>query len=109
MGMQDRACAEEADPGHDLRRDPCGVTIWPAFGSEADLRDADREMREQRGAEADENIRTEPRRLACDLTLEADRAAENGGEQQLEQQHQSQDVAHAPERRPRKRLLQEVP
>src|SRR5690349_14304546 len=96
--MKDRAGAEEPDAGNDLGRDARRVTVRPAIRCESDLGDADREMREEGRADADENIRTEARRFPRHLALEADRAAEQGGEEQLDEQHELEGVAHRTER-----------
>jgi hypothetical protein len=48
--------------------------------------DLERDVREQRGANADENVRAQPRGLARDLALQPDRAAEDDGERELEKQ-----------------------
>jgi hypothetical protein len=111
MGVQDRPRAEEADPTHDLRRDPRRVAVWPAVGREADLCDVDGQMCEQCRADADENVRAQSGRLAGDLALEPDRAAEDRREQQLEEQNEAKNVAQLregalrerPRREPEKR------
>src|ERR1051326_8432434 len=94
MRVEDRTSAEEADARDDLGRDACRVTVRMTGGVEADLRDADRQMGEQRGADTDEYVRTKAGGLPGDLTLEADRAAEQRREQELEQQGQSQCFAN---------------
>ena len=55
------------------------------IGREADLRDVDRQLREQRRADADENVRAQARGLSGELAFDADRAAEQRGEQKLRQ------------------------
>jgi hypothetical protein len=40
--MQDRASAEEADPGDDLCRNTSGVAVGSSVGRETDLRDVNR-------------------------------------------------------------------
>src|SRR6266513_3058646 len=49
--------------------------VRTAVGREPDLGEVDRQMSEERGTDTDENIGTQARRLAGELTLEADRAA----------------------------------
>lgn len=97
MRVEDRSSAEKTDAGNDLRSDARRVTIWTAVGCETDLRDVDRQMREKRRTDTDEYVRTETGGLPGNLTLEADRAAEQRREQQLEQQRQSQSLAHRAE------------
>jgi hypothetical protein len=96
--VQDRARTEKPDAGDDLRRDAGGVAERPAVGGEADLRDVDRQMREQRRADADQDVGAQARGLAGDLPLEADRAPEDGGEEQLQQQDEPERVAELGER-----------
>lgn len=98
MRVEDRSGSEKADAGDDLSRNARGVAVWAAIRREADLRDANRQMREKRRADADEYVRTKPGWLPGDLTLEADGAAEQRREQQLEQQGEPQRLAHRAER-----------
>ena len=97
--MEDRPGTEKSNARHDLRGDARRVAVRPAVGREPDLGQVDRQMGEERGADTDENIGTQARRLAGELTLEADRAAENGGQRQLEKQHELQRLAQIGERR----------
>ena len=57
-----------------------GVAVRAAVGREADPRDVHRELREQRRADADENVRAQAGGLSGDLALDADRAAEQRGQ-----------------------------
>src|SRR3954468_4549970 len=98
MRVEDRPRAEEADARDDLCRDARRVTVRTPVRGEADLGDADREMCEERRADTDEDVRAKARGLARDFTLEANRAAEKGGEQELEKQHELEGVAHRTER-----------
>jgi hypothetical protein len=107
MSMEDRAGAKEADAGNDLRGDARRVTIGTSIGRETDLRDVNREMREERGADADENVRTKAGRLPGDLALEADRAAEERGEEELEEQLEAEGVGEVEVRRPMRDCLLE--
>jgi hypothetical protein len=100
MGMQDRAGAEEPDPGDDLRGDTSGVAIGPSVGREADLRNVNREVREECGADADENVRTEAGGFSGDFTLEANRAAEDRGDEKLDEQVKARGVGEVERRRP---------
>jgi len=99
MRVQNRAGAEKADARDDLRGDARRVAIGTPVGREPDLRDVDRQMGKERGADADENIGTEAGRLPGDLTLEANRATEERGEKQLQEQREAQGVAQRGERR----------
>src|SRR5438094_2632824 len=107
MCMENRAGPEEANAGDDLRGDARRIAVWAAVGGETDLRDVDGQMGEERGTEADENIRTQPRGFAGDLALEADGAAEQRGEHQLEQQYELQGLAQIRERGRAGRALQQ--
>jgi hypothetical protein len=107
MGVQNRPRAQEADPTHDLRRDPRRVAVWATVGREADLRDVDGQMCEQCRADADENVRAQSGRLAGDLALQPDRAAEDRREQQLEEQNEAKNVAQLRERALRERPRRE--
>jgi hypothetical protein len=57
-------------------------------------------MREERGADADENVRAKARGLSGDLALEADRAAEDGGNEELDEQVEARVVGEVESRRP---------
>ena len=81
--MQNRAGAEEADARDDLRGDACGIAVRAAVGREPDPRDVHRQLREQRRADADENVRAQAGGFSGDLALDADRAAEQRGQEQL--------------------------
>jgi hypothetical protein len=61
-------------------------------------------MREKRGADTDEHVRTKTGGLSGNLALQANRAAEQRREQQLEQQRQSQSLADRAERVLEKRV-----
>src|SRR5919204_670973 len=63
-----------------------------------DVADADRQVHEDRRADADEDVRAQPGRLAGDLALQADRAAEEDGEEELEEQVEPQRRHHLRER-----------
>jgi hypothetical protein len=54
--------------------------------------DAHGDVGEQRSADADENVRAQAGRFPRDLTLEPDRAAEDDGESELEEEIQAQRV-----------------
>src|SRR3954447_18586979 len=108
MRVENRARAEEADPRDDLCRDAGRVTVRTPVRGEADLGDVDREMRKERRADTDEDVRAKARGLARDFSLEANGAAEQGGEQELEKQHELEGVAHRTERSDLERLSQEV-
>ncbi len=99
LGVQDRAGAEEADTGDDLRRDAGRVAVRAAVRREADLRDVDRELREQRRADADQNVRAQPSRFVRQLALDADGAAEERGEQQLDEDREAERRRQRGERR----------
>jgi hypothetical protein len=103
--MQDRAGAKETDPGDDLRGNTGGVAIRSSVGREADLRDVNREVREERGADADENVRTEAGGLSGDLTLETNRAAKDRGDEQLDEQVEARGVGEVERRRPKNDCL----
>ena len=64
--------AEEADAGDDLRRDARRV----ADAMAVDEPDAGGDVHEQRGADADQDVRAQAGGLARELALEADDAAE---------------------------------
>jgi hypothetical protein len=98
--VQDRAGAEETDPRDDLRGDTSGVAVGSSVGRETDLRDVNREVREERGADADENVRTEAGGLSGNLTLEANRAAKDGGDEELDEQIEARGVGEVERRRP---------
>ena len=81
--LHDRSRTDETDSGDDLRRQPRGIADARSRVRQAD---ADRHIRQQRGTDANENVRTKPRGLAFDLALQTDRAAKDDGERELEQQ-----------------------
>jgi hypothetical protein len=99
--MKDCSGAEEANAGHDLRGDARRVAIGASVGSKANPRDIDRQLCEQRRANADEDIRTQPGRLAGELALDTDRAAKQRGEQKLGEDAESQRFGECFERRGR--------
>ena len=72
----DRARAEEADPGHDLRRDPRRVERDRPRAGEKLSRTRRRRRGEERRAERDEQVRAKPRLALAQLALETDRTAE---------------------------------
>ena len=85
--MQNRARADEADAGDDLRRDPraVGLHARELFG----------QNREHRRAETDKHIGAQSGRLVAQLTLKTDNAAERHCQQQPRQrrtQHNAQFV-----------------
>ena len=65
---------------------PYGLTV----GSESDPRDVDRQLREQRRADADQNVGAKAGGFSGQFALEADRAAEQRGEQKLAEHAESQ-------------------
>ena len=68
VGPHDRAGAEKANAGDDLRRDATGIAERP--------RHLDRHEREQRRADGDEDVGPQPGILLPQLTLEAQRSPE---------------------------------
>ena len=75
LSAQDRAAAEKADAGDDLRRDARRIAAV-RFGQ------LDRDQGEGRGAERDQRVRAEAGGALTDLALRAEHRAEHGGEQQ---------------------------
>jgi hypothetical protein len=100
MRMQNRAGAEKANAGNDLCRDARRVAVGTPVGREADFGDVNGEMREERRADADEYVCTEASRLARDLALDTDRAAENGREEEFEEQRKLQGLEPCIDRGP---------
>jgi hypothetical protein len=86
--LHDRARAEEADAGDDLRRDARRI----ADALTVHNADPRRDVHEQRRADTDQNVGAEAGRLARQLSLEADDPAEQDGEQQLDQEIDAQDA-----------------
>src|SRR6266700_117139 len=82
----DRARADEPHTGHDLRGDSRRVGV-PG-------RHRERELGVEHRADADEDVGPETSRLAAQLALEADGAAEQGRETQLEEQLQPEHIHH---------------
>ena len=79
----DRARAEEADPGDDLGRDPCRVEDDPVALGEVPVRPRVRgDEEEERGAERDEQVGAKPRLALAKLPLETDRTAERSRDEQ---------------------------
>ena len=58
MRVENRARAEKTDSRNDLRGDARRIAVRPAVRREADLGDGDRQVREDRRADADEEMRT---------------------------------------------------
>src|SRR6185312_9184955 len=58
LALHDRTGAEKTDARHNLRRDARRVSVRMTVGTDADLRDVDGELSEERGPHADQNIRT---------------------------------------------------
>ena len=99
----DRPCAEEADPRHDLRCDPRRVEDESLRPRERPVRPAvGRDEREGTGPERHEQVRPEARLVVAHFPLEPDRAAKPGGEQQSQQRLGGREVRHArlPQHRP---------
>jgi len=80
--VEDRAGADEAHAGQDLGRDPAGIASL--------RRHAHGEDREQGGSDADEDVGAEAGGLSLQLPLEADGAAQQDGEDELDEQLQPQ-------------------
>src|SRR5439155_1107224 len=79
----DRAGAEEADAGHDLRGDPRGIGANDLVTAREKLAEAvGRDNREESRAEADEQVGAQARFAVAQFALEADRTAERGGERE---------------------------
>ena len=99
----DRAGAEEADPGHDLRRDPRRVEDDARGGRERPVRPGvGGDEREDAGAERDDQVRPEARLVVAQLALEPDRAAEPRRDQQAEERLGGRQLRQrAPRRSPR--------
>jgi len=81
--VQNRAGAQKANAGDDLRRNASRVTVGLARGAEPHLGDADRQLREQRRANADEDVGAQTSGLARELALEPHDAAKQRGEGEL--------------------------
>ena len=80
----DRARTEEADPGHDLRRDPCWIERDPLALGEAPVRPrVGGDQEEERGAERDQQVCAKPRFALAKLPLETDRTAERSRDESL--------------------------
>ena len=54
--------------------------------------DPNRDVSQQDGTDADEDVGAKPRRLCLDLTLEPDRAAEDYGERELSEEVEAKGV-----------------
>src|SRR6266550_2603219 len=89
--VQDRARADEPHTGHDLCGDARRVGVSGGH--------RERELGVEHRADADEDVGPETGRLAAQLALETDGAAEQGRETQLAEQLQPEHVHH---------MLQEV-
>ena len=82
----DRARAEEADAADDLRRDARRVGAHEAAAVDEEVVEAvRRDEREERRADADDEMRAQPGLALAQLALEADRAAEPGGDREAQQ------------------------
>src|SRR6202023_4258870 len=82
--LQDRAAADEADAGDDLRRDAAAIPgAAPGAGAAAGPR-LPREMRQQGGADGHQHVGAQTGPLAGPFALGADRAGEEGRERDLE-------------------------
>jgi hypothetical protein len=90
--MQDRAGAEEADAGDDLRGDARRIAVGTMVGCETDLRNIDRQLSEQRRADADQNVGPQPGGLSRELALHPDGPAEKSGEEEFGEHAQSERV-----------------
>jgi len=74
--LDDRAGAQEADSGHDLRRDATRVN---AASARDRVEAVDGEHGEYRGAKRHEHVGSHARLVAVDLALQADHRPEDGG------------------------------
>src|SRR5581483_10688068 len=78
---QDRAGAEEADPGHDLRGDPRRIGADDVRAARQEVVETvRRDDREEGGAERDEQVRTDAGLAIADLALDPDGRAERRGD-----------------------------
>lgn len=80
-GLHDGARAQETDAAHDLGCDAAGIRAGRLLHDRV-MRDRDRDFRDERCAQADQQVRAEAGRLAARLPLQADQAAEQRSQQQ---------------------------
>jgi hypothetical protein len=85
--LHDSPRADETDSGDDLRRQ-AGWVSDPL----RDGRDVNRDVREESGAHADQNVRPQARWFSGDLALEPDCAAEEYGKRELSEEIDSECV-----------------
>ncbi len=77
--LEDGACAQESDAADDLSRDAAGIG-HRAVRLDPAARHGDRQLGQQRRADADLDVGAQPGRLAAGLAVESDDPAEQGGE-----------------------------
>src|SRR5512146_1151149 len=94
--LHDRPRADEADARDDLRSQSSRVTD---ARRSVDHAYTYRHVGEQRGANADEDVRPQSRRFGLDLALEPDRATEDDGEREFREEVEAEDAVDVAQRR----------